>query len=305
MTIFTDSISNYFLGDVLYGTHDVANPTISYTKAEKITGNNISTQITSICNSLSINHTISGDWTFPTLGSQNFSFRFPNDTSVNHRFQYFSNSSGFLKRGKNDAGSDVFGDLTTSIGSTLFIPVEESSLLYERQMCGVFSNRSIGLFFIRRRVAAPNTILSLFMYAGEMQDGQISMFTSTYLARSVIFASNNNGAGSTGWHYFVPNLVNKTVLSSGVAFYPINCSDGQTPGTEHTSHFWVRYDDVNLNYPYMGRLPNLLYAQGTYIIGKPVKLSGSVMPDLGHNHWLPVAKWGTYTILMRCYSSLA
>jgi len=63
-------------------------------------------------------------------------------------------------------------------------------------------------------------------------------------------------------------------------------------------------DNDTLGYPAIGRVRNLLLAQGTYTIGKPVKIAPSVYPDDGFNRWLPVGTFSGKTVLMRCYSSV-
>lgn len=48
----------------------------------------------------------------------------------------------------------------------------------------------------------------------------------------------------------------------------------------------------------------MLLGTGTYTLGKPVKIQGSVFPDGGSQWYIPVGTYAGKTLLMRCYSSM-
>jgi hypothetical protein len=56
--------------------------------------------------------------------------------------------------------------------------------------------------------------------------------------------------------------------------------------------------------PCIGRVRNLLLAQGTYVIGMIVRIQGTVVPDNGFNRWVAIGTFAGKTVLMRCYSSV-
>jgi hypothetical protein len=317
MAIYTDATNRYYLGDVLYGNHDILNSTVFYTKADKVTGGTLNTDLESIATSLGYGYRRTGDLRDLTSNPFGyFEFGFPSEPT-RARFAFFGNPGVGHINGRGDGSlfsntdyylSYIFGKgiASTDMGESPVLTIgNESALPYERQVCGSFSDRSFSIFWIRRLPSNVNIPIYFFAHASFLQEGTIPAFT-TNLGKCCVFAACgriDNSHVAAGWHYDVGNSVNKQILSTGNAFYNITCADLQTPGAQHASGFYVLYND-NLLYPMMGRYPDLLYAQGTYIIGKPVKIDGAVFPDLGHNHWLPVARWGSFTILMRCYSSL-
>ena len=89
------------------------------------------------------------------------------------------------------------------------------------------------------------------------------------------------------------------------AQYPIVCADSQSPTSQWATDAYIFDDNNALQYPAMGIARGMLLATGTYTLGKPVKIQGSVFPD-GVNAWyLPVGTYASKTLLMRCYSSMA
>lgn len=315
MAIYFDTLNNYFLGDVKNGNADMAYPTISYTTAEKLTGNNINSQIASICSTLGLSYTISGDWSFPNGINVNETLSVtPVGDDINNTYGRKRFEIKFFNNGLTVNGFDnfnlfgVFGKTSQNGEGAFFANTNEYSAIFERQVAGVFSNRGVALCFMRREITDPTRHRYIFIYVGTLEDVQLPMFDSTYLGKSIIFVSSNYGTPAVdtanGWHYVVPLLQARNVLSSGSAFYNIVCADSQVPSANQLTEFYVKYNDSALNYPAIGKLKNVMYAQGTYLLGKPVKIAQTPYPDTGHNHWLPVAYWGTYTLLMRCYSSI-
>lgn len=312
MSIYTDATGRYYLGDVKYGNHDILAPTTSYTKADKITGGTLNTDIESICTSLGYGFRRTGDLRNWITDDVVFEFSFPTEPTIARfalrgapvfgSFRFQGRDNGITYAGSTPYTAGIFGYANNFGESNVLATTGETSQIYERQVCGSFSDKSFSLFFIRRLQGFPGSIFYWFGHASFWQEGTLPNFTSD-LGKCSIFCSGYTTSVGQGNHYDITNATNKTILNSGDAFYNIVCADAQTPGTEHTCGFYALYND-SLLYPMMGRYHDLLYAQGTYIIGKPVKLDGSVFPDLGHNHWLPVSRWGTYTILMRCYSSI-
>jgi hypothetical protein len=313
MTIYTDATNRYYLGDVLYGNHDILFSTVSYTKADKLSTGSINTDLDSIATSLGWGYRRTSFLSNWIQAQAVFEFSFPTEPTRARFVMTGVGATSFTVGGRADNqtyantspfDTGIFGYNSNFGEYAVLDPSGETSPIFERQVCGSFSDRSYSLFFIRRLAANPHVARYFFAHASFWQEGIIPNFTSDLGKCAVFCSGDNNGAPlAKGYHYDIANSTRKEILATGDAFYNIVCADLQTPGTEHNSGFYALYND-SLLYPMMGRYPDLLYGQGTYIIGKPVKLDGTVFPDLGHNHWLPVARWGTFTILMRCYSSL-
>ena len=97
---------------------------------------------------------------------------------------------------------------------------------------------------------------------------------------------------------------NFVVVQFTPAQYPIVCADSQSPTSQWATDAYIFDDNNALQYPAMGIARGMLLATGTYTLGKPVKIQGSVFPD-GVNAWyLPVGTYASKTLLMRCYSSM-
>lgn len=187
-----------------------------------------------------------------------------------------------------------------------------NSIYSDVHWSGVSDGESVG-FFITQSQFNVDYRINGFVYMGIVDDVNTNdNYYSENIATKSIFLMGYNSTKTNpsynttvtvrGSHYIGGS--GKILLYTGEAFYPIVCSDAQTPSTQWATDLYVLDNDIDKGYPTLGRVRNMLYAQGTYTLGKPVKIAGSVFPDAGHNHWLPVGNYGTYTILLRCYSSV-
>jgi hypothetical protein len=96
------------------------------------------------------------------------------------------------------------------------------------------------------------------------------------------------------------------ILATGKAIYPIVCAgpNPQTPTSQWATDMYVFDDNPAIGSPCIGRVRNLLLAQGTFTIGRVVKIQGTVVPDNGSRLWVAIGTFAEKTVLMRCFSSV-
>lgn len=195
-------------------------------------------------------------------------------------------------------------------GWGLVSPIDVNASLYSPiSWSAVADSESLALFITQKRFG-NNYISSIFYYVGTVSDvnsgsnyysADIQFKTIALIARSSTNLNPELLPPCAGAHYI--SNTGKELLQTGDAQYPIACSDGQNPTSHWATDFYVFDNNDSFGYPAIGRVRNLLLAQGDYTIGKPVKISGTVQPDNGFNAWLPVGTFAGKTVLMRCYSS--
>lgn len=230
-----------------------------------------------------------------------------NSTNALYRFSYRpATGQSFV--------ANTTGGTTICRGLNMFnyISGVNATLYSEVQWAGCCDGESLALFITQKRFST-NTTNYYFFYVGKLLDINTGFnYYSASLENQTIFLigtnnPNNPFGGNTiplidGSHYIASS--GKILLSSGDAQYSIVCADGQSPTAQWATDMYVFDNNVTLGYPAIGRVRNLLLAQGTYTIGKPVRIQGTVQPDNGFNSWLPVGTFGGKVVLMRCYSSV-
>jgi hypothetical protein len=177
------------------------------------------------------------------------------------------------------------------------------------QWAGVCDGESLGLFAYIKRLT-DNREQYIFYYAGQLIDVNTNndYYSASKITSSILCCVVNRVSFTPtpttlmGVGHYISNAP-KLALTTGDAQYSIACSDGQNPTAQWATDFYVFDNNDSFGYPAIGRVRNLLLAQGDYTIGKPVKISGTVQPDNGFNAWLPVGTFAGKTVLMRCYSS--
>jgi hypothetical protein len=226
---------------------------------------------------------------------------------------YTSTSNSFSKTNSIFGLSNNFTPTITSDGGGSFyelgfqLKVETNS---EIQCVGVADNESLAIWFYQYNFSGNNFRTALY-YAGTVDDvnTNFNYYDANVTTKSIMMCTNFTGNSfyTSAPTIYVGHRIASTAkfaLTTGDAQYPIVCSDGQTPTSQWATDFYVFDNNATLGYPAIGKVRNLLLAQGTYTIGKPVKLQGSVVPDNGFNRWLPVGTFAGKTVLMRCYSSV-
>ena len=212
-----------------------------------------------------------------------------------------------------DGGNEFNGGFTAipfSRDLTNFAPV---------QVCGVANNLGVSLYFTQKQYVPtqPNFIgqISCFAHAGRLAN--INNTTNRYLAlenSSIVLAGGCNSFSGTfldnelfnsviriGGRHFISNT-RRNPLYTGRAVYPIACADGQNPTAVWATDMYVFDNASDVGFPAIGRVPNLLLAQGNYTLNKVVRIDGLVFPDGGSNAWIPIGNYAEKVLLMRCYS---
>jgi hypothetical protein len=204
----------------------------------------------------------------------------------------------YLNFGLSATGNSLLNNLLLQpfVSNTAYSPV---------QWAGASDGSYLALCLSQRDFAGNISRIN-FMYSGLLSDintgfGYYNSSLTTQTISLVSFAGGSNAA--LGAHYI--SSAGKLILSSGDASYSIACSDGQTPTSQWATDFYAFDNNTTLGFPAIGRVRGMLLGIGTYTLGKPVKIIGSVFPDGGSPWYLPVGTFAGKTLLMRCYSSMA
>ena len=186
---------------------------------------------------------------------------------------------------------------------------------------GCASSTSLSLFtynFVQGTTTGIlNKLCWSFWYAGLLEDFNTN-FANNNIERSVIMASSqlningpsaHTGGYTTSSTATLDNLLcvalynggaRRSVLTTGVAAQPFNFSSGT-----QTRKIWatdLRIFDATTGLD-IGRVKNMLIAEGFFIPGVPIRLNSILMPDAGSNLYIPVGKFAGRTALARFYSS--
>lgn len=320
MTVFSDAVGNYYLGDAQYANHSLSYPNLDYliSNEELVSGDN--SLFTEFFTGAGFSYSSvpayspSSSFTYFSFSPNNYS-----DTANHFSFKYaFTQPGGsptrnFIVDGSGYTGTSTgfasFVNTSASTGKFHFFEESTDPDYSGKQLFMMGNDNCLGMvaFNTRFSTGVPN---GAFWYAGILTDvnTEYGYFSSSDIYHSLYFSAGQFelATNSINGKTLEPTTTTlKGILTTGKAIYSITCSDAQTPTTQWATDLYVFFDDDGgIGTPAIGRVRNMLIAQGSYTMGKPVKISGSVMPDLGHNHWLPVQNWGTYTLLMRCYSSV-
>lgn len=326
MTIYSDTTGNVFLGDVIYsgGTNQLV--------AEPISG--VSTELISLCQTAGLQLRATPTQSIPSQslfnsGTATYMAFSPSGDSTIGRYMFVG--IGSVNGGSQDSGSPsnqvvMFNnggctstDPGSSAGGTTWLTIARNaqisgvgwtglaSSLSNSFYAGVATSNSMGLIHFRYEGSG---LQLRFWYAGRLANvnPNYSYYNTSLETDSVLFTNNTTTGGTVllstgigGVHRIAGTR--KLLLQTGDAQYPIVCSDGQSPTAQWATDMYVFDNNATLGYPAIGRVRNLLLAQGTYNITKPVKIQGTAMPDNGFNAWLPVGTFAGKTVLMRCYSS--
>lgn len=350
--VFNDAIGNYFIGDCIYGNHNLFYPSVNFLQAQSHSG--IMSEMASMLGSAGMNYrNLVSQATIDAVSTEivfgNFA---PSTDTIDDRWVWtmeflymvhpnFHNtiSYGGLNNAAdlvlfNDSGhtgtttynnannrfrfcyrDGILTEVNTNVHKSygFYHPSGVDSLLYtDVYWSCVCDGESLAIFMTQHRLDQDYRV-NAFVYMGRLTDVNTTLIPSPNVENTTIFLMAYNftqtfpeydtTAYLRGGHYSGSGF-GKVILDSGDAIYPITCADAQTPGTQHLSDLVV-LEDFGTGTPIrLGTCRNLRYGQGIYTLGQPVTIQGPVFPDAGHNHWLPVANLGTYTIFKRCYSSV-
>ena len=325
MTIITDNIGNYYLGDCLwddstgiltaYPQNDFMNGLQSLCTAAGLKFRNFLPQATfnsSIYNSTFLawgakSDSIDDRWIFGAGNTGN--------TTTEHIAFY--NDSGYVPTNNTfSATNRLYRLASTNVttwssthnsfaygfdfsGSSSFTPV---------QWYAVSDGESLAVVAFQKRLdLQPSTTLlnhrQIIMWYGGLLD---SPYSNSNLNRQVSLAKvgsafshygqNSNGYTS-GVHF---NTSAAEVRKTDSALYQISGIDSNLKSGQVVTDFWV-YDRNNGTR--LGKVRNVLIGQGYYELGRPIKITGSQMPG-GFNTYMPI---GYFTpnrcLLLSCRAS--
>lgn len=316
---YTDGI-NHYIGDCIYANHDINFKTLDYLLSEE--DSNISAELTELCTNAGLNFRNVAPQAAFNSGTSDFTlltFAADSDT-INSRYTFDKVNSVVGASSPFSDGSSIYNDIgyeptNNSLSSSNKIIYAQNSQSYPRvttggnvitQWAGVANSDCLALFSYSVSKSVPTNYSYHFWYAGVLGDinTNFNYYSNNQQTKSVCFYfANINGSYTYyGGKHFIANT-EKNLLQTGKAAYSIVCSDAQIPNSQWATTFYAYDDDTSIGDPIIGRVQNLLVAQGTYNIAKPVQLNTPV-GDGGSNFWLPVGSFADKTVLMRCYSSV-
>jgi hypothetical protein len=333
MTIYSDAIDNKFLGDCIWANNDINYPTTKFLQAHP--HSDVSAELTALltASGLQFRNVLSqASFDSGASNSSLLTFGTISDT-INDRYNFQcanfvgvglnGGGSGTLIQMYNDTGytatnntfsatNSIFGlsNMPSTISSNgvgsfqglgFQAKTDSNSFI---QCVGVANNESLVLFFYQYNFTSNNFRTALY-YAGTVDavNTNFSYYDANITTKSIAMCiRTENNFYTSGREIFIAHRIANTAkycLTTGDAQYPIVCADGQNPTSQWATDFYVFDNNSTLGFPAIGRVRNLLLAQGTYTIGKPVKIQGSAMPDAGFNRWIPVGSYAGKTVLDR------
>jgi hypothetical protein len=166
--------------------------------------------------------------------------------------------------------------------------------------------KSIGIF---RSQESGGVFSSIFIYAGRLVSLNPSSRYSAirdsciYMGVGDSSFTTNNTALCTIRYFRAGSVQGFTeVYKSGDALYSVQCAYGETPASLQVTDWIVFEPDPAEDYPYIGRVENLLLGYGAFQRGQVYYInpaSQGLAMNGGSNYYIPVGRFGDRTILMR------
>jgi hypothetical protein len=323
MTIFSDAAGFKYMGDCQWGTLNIDYPTQEYLKAHP--HDSISAELTDLCTDSGLSfRNVLAQSAFNSLSSSSTLLWFGSTGDINDRYLFYVSSwNGNVPASGvhvyNDSGSpQVITGVPVTTNRLYYLSnavngsnnldltiLQPSGTVSPVQWAGSSDGSYLALCFFQRNFGT-NVSRTNFYYAGLLDDVNtgFSYYNANNNTKSISFTSFSILSNAVaGGHYIVS--AGKNLLQSGDAVYPIVCSDGQTPTSKWGTDFLVYDNNATLGYPGIGSVRGMLLGTGSYTLGKPEKIAGSVFPDGGSPWYLPVGTYAGKTLLMRCHSSMA
>lgn len=342
MTIFSDAAGFRYFGDCQWGTLNINYPTQYYLEALP-TANidaarpGISAALTNLCSQAGLSYrNVATQANFDTILGTTTSLTFlwfgPNG-DIDDRYTFgFARSDG---NGGNHVGAlSVFNNSGSTSTTQTSIAHTVNRLFYLAHPLNSVNNYLVSF-------GIPSSTISPMYWVGASDGQYLALFTfqrnwATSQVKTNFFYAGQLANVNTGFNYYNANNITKTIalcrlgvqsvsdaitdtvtgghyianaaketLQTGDAAYSIVCSDGQTPTSQWATDMYVFDNNTTLGFPAMGRVRGMLLGTGTYTLGKPVKIQGSVFPDGGSPWYIPVGTYAGKTLLMRCHSSMS
>lgn len=310
MTIYSDNVGNYFLGDCIYANHTIVYPSVNFLRGHP--NSSISDEITALLTQSGLafrnvatqsvfNNYSNVGGTGPILffgGNGDIDDRYVFHNGINRNVTLYNNSGATYTTSHNNTNELILGDAAE------YYAGPNDLTTFELSWAGVSDGQSLGLFAYNMKTDY-SLFRSIFWYSGIVDDANTNFnyYSASIVSKSVLFCFITRAPNQNIGKHYISNT-SKDLLKTGDAQYSIVCSDGQTPSAQWATDFYIFDNNATLDYPAIGKVRNLLLAQGSYTIGKPVRIQGTAQPDNGFNCWLPVGTFAGKTVLMRCYSSV-
>lgn len=329
MTVYTDNLNNYFLGNVSISNNDPITDTPN---------SSAGTDLSSICSSSGLrtrNIALDADFNGMTpINMLHFGANLDGSTIddrilfvsgayggtglQDNRLYMFNNSGGTLTATANiDSGAT---NLTNQVYKTRSHNIPSSTTRIPNwgvtgnpvYWAGVCDGNSLALvqFSVGGTSASGFNLELKFWYGGLLLNPDASLTTnsSKYVTIIATALTINRARQDVEFYRRVrcylgnetfPDIGYTTGHSIG-ADYTFTCSNGTIPNKQWVKDFIVKNGTTE-----MGKARNLLIGTGSYELLRPLKVLGTG----GEETWLPVCHYCTdpyssaYTILMRCKSS--
>lgn len=329
MAIFSDAAGFKYMGDCQWGTLNIGYPSQSYLEAHP--HSSVSAELTSLCSSAGLPfRNVMSQSNFDALSTDSCLLWFGSSGGIDDRYLFYARGWGTAVGSGagsgvyfyNDSGSTQSVNGSPSATNKLYHLAHEingsssggdswkfnmvlpSSTVNSIQWVGGSDGNYLALCFSQRNFGTNSSIIN-FLYAGLLADvnSNFSYYNANNSTRSIGFTlASGYSSGVIGSHYIAN--AGKLLLQSGDAAYAIACSDGQTPNSQWATDFYAFDNNSTLGFPAIGRVRGMLLGIGSYTLGKPVKIIGSVFPDGGSPWYIPVGTYAGKTLLMRCYSTM-
>lgn len=297
--IFSDSIGNFFAGEIRYGNFNINTPTGNF-----LVGDSIS-QFSQILGALFdelatetsiievIQNSVLENWSIATTSKTLLKFSIGSNT-YSFRKNIFVGGLQF---------SQVYFPVelhnVAQISNTVDHSISDS--IDKINFTAVLNENSLALLLFETKAGGNNLE---FFYAGRtsITNSSYNYYTSDPKSNAILLHCKTESGGFplVSSKHFVAET-QKPLLQTGNAASAIVCENGTIPSQQWATDFIVFDNNSALNYPAIGKLDNLLLATGSYEFLKPIKLITA--PDAGSNVWLPVGTYAGKTLLMRCYST--
>jgi hypothetical protein len=305
MTIYNIG-SNYYLGNVKFGTFNVAYPSIPYLEA--FPHNAISAKISALCTAAGLPfRNVLPQASFDAFTQQKTLLAFGSQGDIDDRYVFdifdFLSTGGTYNSGSkiyNDAGYTLTNNGVSSTnllatatqvangffnrGLDLVNPALDTTVS-SIQWFGCANANELALGCYQHRFATNQKVLTVF-YAGKMSNvpTDFNYYSASNITKSMAIMSYQSDVGpgdhTMGKHYIASTA--KDVLKTGFAEY---ATEGST--TQWAKGLGFFDNNTTLGFPTMGKSNILRVLEGTYTIGKPANITGG-NPSL---KYIPLGLW--------------
>jgi hypothetical protein len=255
----------HFLGNSLWGNHSFRNPTKNYFKGDDLLRTDLMSDFQAMMPTATVTGNFSGNF---SINWESFSI-----TVTNHEVWAY-------------AGTGMVGGKFSNMPTTL--RTDDADFTKKPSFTAVYNSNinSLSLFWYKDNVTY---LIMVSEFAAINQTlGYYSQYPWTVMVKSA--------ANSFSAYHFI-NSSNTPILSDSYSYYPIICSDGQTPQPTWVSDVIFQHDSQELGYPGIGKLPDYV---GSPDLTHPLYIPHYISSV--QKYYLPIGRWLGKTLFMRCYT---